>query len=390
MIKQAFIATTLLLAISSTGASAQSKRLAKAKDKAADKKEAKVSEETLNQMIAATQKIVFIDSFVVDKEDFLSQYTLSDDAGALYRYEDFFKNQSQANSYVYVNGLGDKCYFSIEDTIGNFALYTSDKFDGRWSPPAKLGGIGDGSLYKSSNFPFMMADGTTFYFAATGDESIGGYDIFVTRYDSESSSFLKAENIGMPFNSTANDYMYAVDEFNNIGWFATDRNQTEGKVCVYTFIPSDTRQLYSPEEYSEEQMRDLASLTRISDTWGDGQARAQALERIKAMRNDAKRRKSADSFAFIINDKTTYTSLTDFKAEGNRERYKKLQELLASRKTLVAALAKARDYYATASDGDKATLKTEILKSEQQAESLDTQIRQIEKEIRNAENKLTK
>lgn len=92
--------------------------------------------------------------------------------------------------------------------------------------------------YKSVNYPFMMPDGTTFYFAATGEESIGGYDIFVTRFDSESGSFLKAENIGMPFNSTANDYMYAIDEFNDIGWFATDRSQPEGKVCIYIFIPS--------------------------------------------------------------------------------------------------------------------------------------------------------
>lgn len=30
----------------------------------------------------------------------------------------------------------------------------------------------------------------------------------------------------MPFNSPANDYMYAEDDINNIGWFVADRNQS--------------------------------------------------------------------------------------------------------------------------------------------------------------------
>jgi hypothetical protein len=32
--------------------------------------------------------------------------------------------------------------------------------------------------------------------------------------------------------------MYVVDELNNIGYFATDRRQAEGMVCIYTFIPN--------------------------------------------------------------------------------------------------------------------------------------------------------
>ncbi|MFR3186749.1 MAG: hypothetical protein ACLTOV_01045 [Phocaeicola sp.] len=43
--------------------------------------------------------------------------------------------------------------------------------------------------------------------------------------------------MGMPFNSPYNDYMYALDDFNNLGWFATDRFQPEGKVCIYVFAP---------------------------------------------------------------------------------------------------------------------------------------------------------
>lgn len=43
-----------------------------------------------------------------------------------------------------------------------------------------------------------MADGVTLYYASDGEGSLGGYDIFVTRYDSESSSYLRPDNIECP------------------------------------------------------------------------------------------------------------------------------------------------------------------------------------------------
>ena len=390
MMKSTLVSIAALAMLSAIPATAQTKRQAAAAAKAQAAKAAKEAEQRMAQMVAATQKIMFIDSVVVDKDAFLSKYNLSRDAGSLYKSDDFFNTKDQANAYVYVNGLNDKCYFSREDSVGDFSLYTSDNLNGTWSTPSKLNGLDGENGYESMNYPFMMADGSTLYFAATGSESIGGYDIFVTRFDSERGTFLKAENIGMPFNSTANDYMYAVDEFNNIGWFATDRNQSEGKVCIYTFIPSDSRQLYSPDEYTPEQIKSLANLDRIADTWGDGKERQKAMERLKEMHREKAARTSKGSFAFVINDRTTYTKLSDFKSEANADRYKKLQELKSKKNALTAALAKARDYYATATASDRNALKKEILQSETQAESLEAQINAMSKEIRNAENKLIK
>ena len=45
-------------------------------------------------------------------------------------------------------------------------------------------------------------------------------------------------NIGMPFNSPANDYLYVFDEMTHIGWFATDRFQHQDTVVVYEFVPN--------------------------------------------------------------------------------------------------------------------------------------------------------
>ena len=97
--------------------------------------------------------------------------------------------------------MGNKAYFSQPDDSLKQQLCTSDLLGGEWSKPQLLNGISEG--ISETAYPFMLADGLTFYFAGKGEESIGGYDIFMTRYDAHNNSFLKPENIGMPFNSEA-------------------------------------------------------------------------------------------------------------------------------------------------------------------------------------------
>ena len=393
--KTTLISLAALAMLSAMPASGQSKRQSQAAAKAQAAKAAKEAEQRIEQMVAATQKVMFIDSVVVDKDAFLTKYNLCQDAGRLYKYDDFFKAKDQANAYVYVNGLGDKCYFSREDSVGDFNLYTSDNLSGSWTPAARLDGLDDDAGHKSMNYPYRAyvynsVQPRALHWARSLCPFRAYGDIFATRFDSERGTFLKAENIGMPFNSTANDYMYAIDEFNNIGWFATDRNQSEGKVCIYMFVPSDSRQLYSPDEYSEEQIRSLANLNRIADTWGDGKERQLAMERLKAMQSEKVAMAAKGSFSFVVNDKTTYTKMADFRSKAGLEKFKALQELESKHAALSKALAKARDYYATASTNERNALKNEILQSERQIESLETNIAQTGKEIRNEENKLLK
>ena len=199
------------------------------------KKEVKVEDPRIQQMLAATQKVMFIDSMVVDKRHFISRIPLSADAGLLEQTDSLgqFTNELKDHRLT--------AYFDKKDSCIHIAQ--SDYIANQWTAPVRVGGISD----SSANYPFLMPDGVTFYFAQKGEQSIGGYDIFVTRYDPETGSFLKAENIGMPFSSTANDYLYAIDEVNNLGYFVTDRRQPAGKVCIYVFIPNETRKSYQSE-----------------------------------------------------------------------------------------------------------------------------------------------
>lgn len=388
--KRKCISVALVLATSVLALPAQTKRtVAKqtVKDKAASVKLTKQMEEKIAQMVTATQKIVFVDSIVVSKKDFLGKYLLNPEAGKVGSYDDVFSVSDQPNAYVHINELGDKCYYSLEDSLGGFGLYTSDIIDGKMSASKELEGIDTKKKYLEANYPFMMADGITLYFAATGEESIGGYDIFVTRFDSGTGKYLKPENIGMPFNSTANDYMLAIDDYGDIGWFATDRGQKAGNVCIYTFIPSSTRELYESDKYTEKQIRNFAALNSIEATWGDGVERIQALQRLEEIPKRLASQAVKPAFSFVVNDDVTYQNYTDFKVQANVAKFKQLQEQQRKLAVLEKAIDNARDYYASASKEKKTAMTDELLKSEHQYEVYEESVVKLEKEIRNSENK---
>ena len=340
----------------------------------------------ITNMREMTQQIVIIDSIVTDKDHFLSQYRLSSETGKLTTTGQFFGKSLRG--YAFLNEMGNKVYFSRTDGSGFHRLYTSDKLGTVWGEGTPLKGLSEGIT--DADYPFMMNDGITFYFAAQGEESIGGYDIFFTRYDSRNGSFLKPENIGMPFNSEANDYMYAADEETGIGYFVSDRRQPEGKVCVYIFILSETRRSYDPSKYTEQQIRDFADITRIADTWGNGKDRRAALARLKAIgttdAQPATENTTATNTAIVINDRLTYTSVKDFRSPAAANHYRELLKARERQAIIEADLQKARERYARANEDGRHLLHELILQNEEQALLLHNSIHRLEKQIRKEEN----
>ena len=340
----------------------------------------------ITNMREMTQQIIIIDSVVTDKEQFLSHYRLSSETGSLTTTSQFFGKP--LGGYAFLNEMGNKVYFSKPDTDYRLRLFTSDKLGNSWSEAVRLQGLDEG--ISEASYPFMLNDGITLYFAAKGDESIGGYDIFFTRYDSRSGRFLKPENIGMPFNSEANDYMYAADEESGIGYFVSDRRQPEGKVCVYIFILPETRRSYDPSRYTEQQIRDLADIVSIADTWGNGSERRDALARMKTIgTTDARptvENTTATNTAIVINDRLTYTSVRDFKSPAAANHYREWLKARERQAAIEADLEKSRERYARSNEDGRRLLCEVILHNEAQLLLLNDTIRSLEKQIRNEEN----
>lgn len=365
--------TILLLAILLSLPMAAQKRKRNTRPKPAPVVEEPQEDPRITNMREMTQQIIIVDSIVVNKDQFLASIRLSSECGQLMNTGAFFRNQLQGT--LYLNEMGNKVYFSQPDGHQQ-QLYTADKLGNEWSKPQPLQGLSEG--IDEASYPFMLTDGLTFYFAGKGEESIGGYDIFMTRYDSRSGSFLKPENIGMPFNSEANDYMYAIDEANRIGYFASDRRQPEGKVCIYIFIPSDTRKTYDNSKYTEEQIRNFADIASIADTWGNGTERKAALDRIKS------KYATHDVPGQLVSTGDA-ASAVEFHSKEANSLYQKLLKEQNALDIVNSNLDLLRQKYHKANASERNSMKSEILKLEEQALQLNTSVKQLTKATRNAE-----
>ena len=147
------------------------------------------------RMLKGVEKVTVIDSFVVNKSNFLETYKISKESGKI-------ATLPEIAGTLYENEMGNKLIYADSIDDGTMQLYTQIKLLDGWGkaePITSLNELGN------VNYPYLMGDGTTLYFASDNEESLGGYDIFITRYDSEDNEYLRPSNVGMPFNSTAND-----------------------------------------------------------------------------------------------------------------------------------------------------------------------------------------
>lgn len=339
---------------------------------------------TGNQMMHSIQDISVIDSFVINKEDFLDAYHLSQESGTLIPYNRFFntKDTSTIGNMVYQTEMKNKIYYSKLSPDSVVQIYTSNLLGDKWEEGTPLQGIPSD---RSVNYPYMLSDGATFYFAAEGDGSLGGYDIFVTRYDAENDRYLRAENIGMPFNSPANDYMFALDEFYNLGWFATDRSQPKGKVCIYVFIPNENNLTLNESLLTTDSLCNRAKLTAIKDTWNDTNIIRKAKQNLATIIYTRPMKELKKDFELIIDDLTIYYTLDDFKSKEARQLASTWIQEVKNLQQLSKQLESQRETYIQSNKAQRQRIAPALSDMERRVETIEQQNIKLEKDIRNAE-----
>lgn len=336
------------------------------------------------RMLKGVERVCVIDSFVVDRRNFLEAYKTGPESGTLSLYADYFKGNGRTGGTVYETELGNKLYYSELQEDSTLNIMSRSKLSDGWSKGTPLpGSINEGV---NANYPFVMADGVTLYYAADGPESMGGTDIFVTRYNTNTDTYLVPENVGMPFNSPYNDYMYAVDEYNNLGWFASDRYQPADKVCVYVFIPNASKQVYDYDTTDKDRLVRLASLKDISLTWADTTLVADARRRLASViAGKPQVKKQKRDFEFLINDETTYYQLSDFRSPQAKTLFGKYRQLEQTYLQQSEKLEKGRRQYAEATAQEKKQLAPAILDLERRVMNLRNEVEEAAKAVRRAE-----
>lgn len=337
--------------------------------------------EHAENMLRGVEMVNVIDSVVLDKKDFLSIYRLGK-SGSLSYYNDFFKTSGEHYGIVYRTQLGNTIIYGDRNSEGGMDLYKS-YYDGEhWSKRERLPDVVNKGFFQ--NYPFMMSDGLTIYYASQCDESIGGYDIFVTAYNTNTDTYMQPENIGMPFNSVFNDYMLVIDEDNDLGWFASDRYQPEGKVCIYVFVPNERKDTYDPNDTDMTVLKKAASLLGFHDVQPSKDVVADGLERLKDVLSDENVSKTRD-FEFVIDDNRIYTSIYDFMSKDAQLFFKQWQQKCVDVEQMKQKLDEARIEYHNSDATKRKQMTNSILDMERRVSDMESEIKELEVMIRNAE-----
>lgn len=333
--------------------------------------------ERLQKAVNRSEDLQVIDSLVVSKQGFLNAYNLSASSGTLQPVYEFFSSRSLTDETLFMNERQDKIYYSVGAAATALDLYTMDKLLDNFGNEKRL----PDNINKPGNqaFPFVLSDGLTLYFASTDDPSYGGYDLFITRYNLTSDTYLNPNQLNMPFNSPFNDYMLAIDEEKGIGWFASDRFQPTDSVCIYTFIPN--RQVQLVESDDPVYLAGRAQLASIADTWKEG-ADYRTLRSL-AQQKTILRKETTGDFSFVINDKATYHRLSDFKNERARSLFSQALGYEKQLQALNDELSQKRDQFAAGQSND--ALAASILSLEKESESLYKEAEKLKLQARNEE-----
>ncbi len=317
--------------------------------------------EKRQRYIKRVADLQIIDSVIVAKQHILDAYTLSEESGKLL--------SNEQNDYIYENQRGDRRYYAI-DNDSNRHIFQQYRLLADWAKAEQL----PQSVNRSDkqDFPFVMSDGVTMYFASQSEDGLGGWDIYMSRYNSSTNSFTNSENIGFPFNSEYNDYLYAADEQQGIGYFATDRFCSADSVIVYRFVLEEQTN-YLPRTMESDSLALYAQLK----TYHVG----TMPERKTEPQHEEKAQKT-ESIRFVINDEVIYTSIEDFRTEEGKALFGQLQECRRQLQDVEKRLSALRQTYQTSSGIERSNMSEQIITAEQDKEHLQGRCKQLEQQIR--------
>lgn len=92
---------------------------------------------------------------------------------------------------------------------------------------------------RDEDFPNLSPDGQFLYFSSKGHFSMGGYDIFRAKWDSDSNMFVGPRNLGYPVNSVDDDMNYRVSKSGRYGYISALREDGYGDYDIYRLTISE-------------------------------------------------------------------------------------------------------------------------------------------------------
>ncbi|MGC9332067.1 MAG: OmpA family protein [Bacteroidales bacterium] len=121
-------------------------------------------------------------------------------------------NSNKWETHAIMNKDETKMYFTSARSggFGGLDIYVSSREDKNdpWPEPSILGDAINTELHEET--PFLLEQENQLYFGSEKHGNMGGFDMFVSVYDSTKSRWKYPINLGYPFNTVGNDLAYIV------------------------------------------------------------------------------------------------------------------------------------------------------------------------------------
>lgn len=325
--------------------------------------------------LARVEKITVIDSISLPRESFYLNYKLSPSSGQIISSSGIADNPlNGSEGALFINEEKDYIIGSIKNESGELELVDGIQLlNGQWLTNPLF--QEDFEIDGDYAYGFMSTDGQTLYFANNGEESMGGYDLFVAQKDPISGEYLQPLNMGMPFNSPYDDLMMAIDMEKGIGWWATDRNSPDGMVTVYVYILNDLRQNYPTDT---EDIESYAALTNYRATQ-DESKNQEYLSLLKSLTEEKESKNTnKEDFIFPLGKGKIYKVFSDF---HNKKAAELMKQYLSKNKELEkkeASLLKLRKSY---SANPQASVASQIIEAEESRDKIKQEVDALRKEV---------
>lgn len=235
-------------------------------------------------------------------------------------------------SAIYAPEGADRYVWSRRDEASR-NIYMTERKDSVWTEPRLMSE--EFTTDGNELWPVLSADGKSLYFSSNSLYGVGGYDLYVSKLDERTGEWGVPTNMGFPFSSPADDFLYMDTPDEKYTVFASNRDCSADSVDVYVL------------NYERMPVRKAV----------DDPVR---LGGIAALIPD-------ETLARMDNGDTTEDAIED---NADIRRYmEKMEEVRALRDSLVIAtreLNERRSSFATSDDEDlRASLTEEILRREQ-------------------------
>ena len=155
-------------------------------------------------------------------------------------------NTKEEESGATLSPSGDTLIFSSmrKDGFGGLDLYMSIKLpDNNWGTPKNLGDQINTKF--NEDYPMLSSDGKTLWFASNGPSSMGGYDIFVSKWNSAEGKWSSPRNMGYPINNVYDNHVISFIRNQRYAYVSDVRPEGLGGYDIYQIVfKNEARTIY--------------------------------------------------------------------------------------------------------------------------------------------------